>query len=270
MLLLLASHVSLANTWWPHQDGFVTPSRQDAPPDAQIVYAANYRALATATNSAGDTLELESISLSTVGVEPRIAFLPPPSGWSEGETWVLSVQDYFEDVEAHSLTFTTGSAAAPAPPEVTVGEVEVSDWSEPATYAWGCCEPERLVTVDVSVPGADPWGWVELVGRFERGHRDMIFDLSMGPGEHQLSFYQWLDEEGLQPSCFDVVAVSAAGVRGSPQILCPEVGDTGTSEGGVPSGACGCRSTGGGVGVWGLLGLLGLGRYARRSSSSLR
>lgn len=228
---LLWTGVASADTWGPWTEGFVIQPREDAPIDAVLVYGANYTPDATATDANGNAAALASVALTGVGSEPRVALVPPEGGWGAGASWQISVLGYYADEgEVATLTFGTGSEPAPPPAVVEVGEVTVAAWSDDTIYPWGCCEPTRTVTVPITVADADPWSWVELVGQFDLGRPSQIttqevhqhLDVAVGPGHHVLTFLQWEDERGPQPPCFDVVAVSASGVRGAPQSYCTE------------------------------------------------
>jgi uncharacterized protein (TIGR03382 family) len=241
-----------ANSWGPYDDGFVIEARTDAPIDAVLVYVANYLPVASATDGGGNEVALGSALLTGVGSDPRVALSPPDGGWGVGASWNVAVLGYDgTDGVAATLAFTTGTEPAAPPADVVVGEITVGAWSGPTTYPWGCCLPIRTVRVPVSVPTADPWGWVEVVGRFDLGRPSQItteevhqhLDLEVGPGEHVLEFVQWEDDRGPQPPCFDVVAVSASGVRGAPQPHCTDEAGTAGGTATNPGGTTGTTGT---------------------------
>jgi MYXO-CTERM domain-containing protein len=250
--LALAS-IPAAATWGAYEAGFVSPARDDAPIDGVIVYAANYSPDATATDDDGNVVALASIDLTQAEREPRVGLLPPVGGWGSDTTWHLSVLGYYDGQgEVATLTFSTGSAPAGPPPPFVVGAVEIGEWSAAEeTYAWGCCHPVRTVTIPVSSLQADVWDRVELVGLFSprstTDGRIYTVQIAVGPGQHDLVFQQWDEDGSIQPPCFEVVPVSAAGVRGPAEEVC-----VGEEEGeGDAVAACGCRTPpGSGAGVW--------------------
>jgi hypothetical protein len=241
-----------ADTWGPFEDGFVSGSREDAPVDGVVLYAANYSPEVTATDSAGDAQLLESLFVTGVGAPPVVAIQPPEGGWVAGETYTLSVLGYHQYDETPgepvaSLSFTASDESAPDAVAPQVFGWRMSGWSKPMHYAWGCCEPVRTITVDVMRDDADPWSWTEVVGRFDLGRPSQItteeihthLDVAVGSGLTSLSFDQWLDEDsGPQPPCFDVVAVAANGEAIPGESFCAI--DDQVVPAGEGSDVCGC------------------------------
>ena len=231
-----------ADTWGPFFDGIVSPPRDDAPTDGQILVAANFLPLVTVAEGPDAPFELDPQLLTGVGAPPRVVVPAPPAGYVPGATYRVRVEDIGYDSGLDEITFTVGEGPAPDAGDVTSIDTTVDPWSEPTTYAWGCCEPTRLVQIAAEVPGADPWAYVELVGQFDLGRPSQItteeihthLDLALGPGPHVLSFEQWRDS-GPQPPCVLVRPVSASGHPGAAPEVCP--GDLGGIDG------CGCNST---------------------------
>ena len=233
-----------------------------------------------ATDSAGGSVALSALAVTGVGAPPRIEIQPPEGGWSAGLTYTVAVGGYpyaYEETPEPpaELVFVAGETNAPAAGPFVTEELSIGDWSEETDYAWGCCHPVRAVELDVSVPDADPWSRLEIVGAFDLGRPSQIttdeihthLDVAVGPGEHTLAFTQWLDERGPQPPCFDVVAVSAAGERGSRETFCTD--EDGIVGDGALASALGCSTAGGGVPwlvtILSLLSLRVVGARSRRS-----
>jgi hypothetical protein len=275
----IAAGAAWADTWGPYEDGFVSPSRDDAPTDAVVLYAANYLPEITATDSGGVEQPLESVYVTGVGAPPRVAVQPPAGGWQPGETYTLSAsgytsQEYAPDTVA-TFTFTAGSIPSPVALAATVTNWSVGEWSEDEVdYPWGCCAKLRTVEVDVERDGADPWSWTEIVGQFQGPSQittqeiHMHLDVAVGSTDATLSFVQWRDEDtGPVPACFDVVAVNAAGVAGPSESLCAM--DDEVTPGSDDSIVCGCATTRGAlpwVAVW--LAALTMARRASRPGAA--
>ena len=137
-----------------------------------------------------------------------------------------------------------------------VGTPVIGEWSEETEYPWGCCARTRTVTVDVEVPDADPWSYVMLVGLFDLGYANQItqeeehtrLDVQPGAGPHTLSVLQWEEDGMAQPPCFDIVAVSASGVSGPAEEVCPDGDEPGADDaidGNATSEGCGCATSDG-------------------------
>lgn len=269
MLSLLVG-VAFAKTWAPYDGGFISPPRDDVPTDGVVLYAANYEPEVVAVDTDGNVVVLTATLVTGVGAEPVVALHPPAGGWVAGTTWELSSPDdgYGATTgEIFALGFTVGTSPAPDALAPVVGDLQVGEWSEESTYPWGCCEPTRTVSVEVNVPDADLWAWVELVGQYDFAEPSQItseevhthLDVALGAGDHTLKLTQWLDDRGTQPRCFDVVPMSAAGVAGPSQTLCPDedADDTDTDHAG---GGC---ATGGVPVSWAVLVLPWLRRRRR-------
>jgi len=270
---LLAS--ALADTWGPVDTGFISATRLDAPTDAQLVYGANFEPEAQAVAGPDTPFDLDSRQLTGVGAPPRVV-LSSPEGWEASETYTLSVLGYYGGDSGGDppteLTFTVGADPAPDAQAPVVGEVTLGPWSEDEDYAWGCCLPTRTMEVEVEVPDADMWAYVELVGEFDLGRASQIteqpihthLDVGLGPGPHLLGFQQW-EENGLpQPPCFEIASVSASGVSGPLERVCTTLDDTDDTVG---TTGCGCGTSSSPVpasAAWVLLGLL----WRRRSAAA--
>lgn len=278
--VLLLSHVN-ADVWVAYNGGFVSESRQDAPLDARLVYATDFEPVVTVTEGPGAPFTLELAQLLNNGAVPRASISPPQGGWAPETDYTVSV-DFGEydayDIGITEMSFRTGSETAPSADTLQVDRVSVGPWSEASAFEWGWGFTTRNVEVVVSMPDADPWAYIEVVGDFRSGHPTRITDepqnghlvLEMGAGTHKLLFHQWIEDGQAQPACFDVVAVSAAGVAGAFETFCEDdvglgLSDTDTQEG------CGCASVNGGVVplVWWMT-LLALFRRRRRADALLR
>lgn len=265
MLPLVLVTNAFANTWAPYDGGFVSPSRDDAPIDGVVLYAANYLPEVTATDPDGVAVVLASTLVTGVGAEPRLAIHPPDGGWVPGQSYELAVSGYGYDTTAPptELSFTAGTEVAPAPEAPLADVPAIGPWSADTNYGWGCCRPTRTVEIDVSVPSGDAWAWVEIVGAFDFGEPSQIttqevhthLDVAVGPGDHTLGFVQWLDDRGPQPPCWDVVAMSAAGVAGPRETSCTDE-DGLVDDGESADSSAGCATTRGNTGLWFLLALL--------------
>lgn len=263
--------VAAADTWGPISFGFVSPEREDAPTDGQIVYGSNYVPEAMVTAGPGAPFPLDARLLTGVGGQPRSLILPPDRGWEPGATYTITVDTYGYKTKgdpADTFTFSVGHAAATTPGELEVSRLEVGPWTEDRTeYPWGCCARTRGATLVATLPDdADPWARVEVLADYALVRPGQIgtepiherLDVGVGPGEHETTFVQWFEDLRPQPPCVDVVALSASGEAGPTERRC---------AGGPPP--CGCQHPGpaplGGLAGLGLL--MGLRRRRQASNS---
>jgi len=249
LITLLAMSGASADTWGPIDGGFISPERSDAPTDGALLYEANYAPEAWIVDGPGAPLQLDTTTLTGVGATPVAVVWPPAGGWDAEVDYALEVLGYAAATgdPITEFAFSTGTDLAADASAPVVGTPAVGTWSDEGNYPWGCCERTRTVTVDVEVPGADDWAYVMAVGQFELSTPSQIteeevhtrLDVAMGPGSHTLSVLQWEEDGIAQPPCFDVVAVSAAGVSGPAETVCARSDSSSSSS---PPPPCGCSS----------------------------
>jgi len=232
MWILAISTAAMANTWGPVDHGFLSATRLDAPTDGVLLYGSNYVPEVSVVTGPNGVEILASELVTGLGALPAAMIHPPVGGWVAHEMYMLEVLGYGgSGTDTTAISFTTGAGAAPIAQAPVVQTPEIGAWTtDEREYPWGCCTRLRTISVEVEVPDADPWSYVELVGDFELDEPNQItqekihthLDLGVGPGPHTLTVLQWLENGTPQPPCFDIVAVAASGQPGPSERVCAE------------------------------------------------
>jgi hypothetical protein len=250
-MMWLFTTLAMANTWAPLDQGFLSDTRLDAPTDGVLLYGSNYVPEVSVIDGPAGTQVLEAALVTGVGAQPVALIRPPGGGWIADETYLLEVLGYADSGgDPTTYSFTTGASLAPAAGVPVLGDLDIGSWTDEALdYPWGCCSRLRTLSVDVEVPGGDPWSYVELIGDFDLAGPSQItedeihthLDVGVGPGPHTLTVIQWEEDGSPQPPCFDIVAVAANGQPGPRETICANDGSE-TLD--VPSAdRCGCATT---------------------------
>ncbi len=261
MILVLLSLLARADSGEDYAAGFAVATQAEVPSDSRLLYVASYAPQVTAVvdGEAPIALAVESV-VAGIGGKPYRAVLPPTGGWRPGGAYTVTAVRSDGVVDELAFTAANPATSSAEPVDVVLQSMEVPAWSEPTGYPWGCCFRTREVRFVVTSAATDPWSYAELWGEWpgpsQMAESPEIWDtlgIGVGPGEHTLTYLQWLDDEGLLwPACFEVAHVSSGDARRAGERVCPDAAAEGTfgpdevegTDSGAISGGSGCRTAG--------------------------